>query len=270
MFNAADFTYLIIAIFLCSALHILSPISPKIIFASLGSTGSYSDLLAIHILRLPARYLPGGIWHTVGRLSGYHSIGIPKKDLTVLAFIEIFSPCLITFFLGGGCLWLVGKEAIWSSIEGMLALISAFILLLIPFLVKWRFTSYLKKNFIFYYSFYLFLSIFFWIIASLSFLLYYSAISQNFFQISSLHIAAAYIFSWGIGYISIFAPQGLGVFEIVAQKLMELPMTLGGAVTFLAGFRIVVLLADSLVWLLYRFFFYPWRHPAEKKTIYDS
>jgi len=253
MVDVADFGFLIAAVCLWAALHLLAPISTKIVFSSLGSAMPYSDLLNIYISRLPARYLPGGIWHTVGRLYDYRAFGIPRTQVTILALTDTFFPCLITFFLGGGYLWLTGEKSVLSSIEGMTALFSCSILVLIPFLVKWKLYSTWVNSFNLHYSLLIMLSFSFWIIASIAFLFYYSSISFYAHQMPLPHVAATYIFSWGIGYISIFAPQGIGVFELVAGKLMELPMTLGGAVAFLAGFRIVAFTADGLVWLLYRF-----------------
>jgi glycosyltransferase 2 family protein len=252
--DVANLNFLIGAVCLWAALHLLSPVSTKIIFSSLGSTMTYTNLLNIYISRLPARYLPGGIWHTVGRLYDYRAFGISRKQVTILALIDTFFPCLITFFLGGGYLWFAGEKGILSSIEGIAALISCCTLLSIPFLVKWRLSSLWVNNFNFHYSLLILISLFFWMLASIAFLFYYSSVSFFIHQMPLPHVAATYIFSWGIGYISVFAPQGIGVFEFVAGALMELPMTLGGAVAFLAGFRIVAFTADGLVWLLYRFF----------------
>lgn len=252
--NVANLSYLIAAVCFWASLHLLSPISTKVIFSSLGSTMTYTNLLNIYISRLPARYLPGGIWHTMGRLYDYHSFGISKKHVAILALVDTFFPCLVTFSIGGSYLWFAGEKNMLSSIEGLTGFMSLCALLLIPLLIKWRFSSLWVKNFNFSYSLYIILSSFFWIIASISFLFYYSSVSFFIHQMPLPHVAATYIFSWGIGYISIFAPQGIGVFEFVAGTLMELPMTLGGAVAFLAGFRIVAFTADSLVWLLYRFF----------------
>ena len=253
IFEVTDFAYLVIAVFLWCVLHLLSPVGTKIIFASLGSQISYSQLLSIYIIRLPARYLPGGIWHTLGRLADYHSLGIAKKHLTLLAIIQTFFPCLITFFIGGGYLWLTKDKSMLSTLEGGLALMSSTILLAIPVIVKWKRPDHWHHKFIFSYIFLTLLSISFWLIASASFLSYYYSVAVSLNSISMFHIAATYIFSWGVGYISIFAPQGIGVFEVVAGKLMALPMPLGGAVAFLAGFRVVTLAADSIAWLSYRF-----------------
>lgn len=249
--EVADWYLLSIPVCLWCLLHLLAPISPKIILTTSGPPIKYLDLLIIHIARLPARYLPGGIWHTVGRLSAYYAYGVSKKNLTLFALIETFSPCILTLFLGGGYLWLTGDDNMLSSIEGILALINLIILLIIPIIVKWQMPSYWKKNFLTLYLYFILISIVFWIIASTSFLFYYTSVSLNNDHVSLTHVAATYIFSWGVGYISIFAPQGIGVFEVVAGKLLALPLSLGGAVAFVAGFRIVVLAADSLTWISY-------------------
>jgi len=254
LLTIADFNFIAIAVLLWTSLHLLAPLSPKIIFSSLGFTISYKNLLFIHVSRLPARYLPGGIWHTVGRLTDYHSYGVSKKQLTILIFIETFFPCFITLFIGGGYLYFSSEQNALSVIEGLLSGISLLILLLIPFMASWRLSSYWKKNFTHCYFSLIAVSIVFWFIASLSFLFYYSSVSFDMTNIPLIKIASTYIFSWGIGYISIFAPQGIGVLEVVAGKLMELPMALGGAIAFLAGFRLVALAADSLAWLTYRLF----------------
>ena len=190
----------------------------------------------------------------MGRLTDYRSIGISKKNLTLLVVVETFFPCLVTFLLGGGYLWLYGESSILSNIEGSLALVSVCVIIILPVITKWRLSSHVEENFIPLYLLLLLVTVLFWLVASTSFLFYYSSLSLNSAKMSLPHIAATYTFSWGVGYISVFAPQGIGVFEVVAGKLMALPMTLGGAVAFLAGFRIVALAGDGLAWVLFRVF----------------
>jgi hypothetical protein len=64
-------------------------------------------------------------------------------------------------------------------------------------------------------------------------------------------MAGIYLFSWGVGFLAIFAPQGIGVFEFVASELMASPVGFMGLAALIAGFRIVVLVADIAVWLVY-------------------
>jgi len=250
MISLVDLQIIMLAVLLWSSLHLISPLLTQTVLRLFNVPFSYSRLLGIYISRLPARYLPGGIWHTVGRFADYYYCGIPKKQLTLLAVIETLLPALVTFFLGGGYLWVTGATFLTKSIEGALALTSFIILMTVPFLLSQLKMELFPKNHIIYYTL-LLLTGLFWIIASLSFICYYLSLSLNLPNNSLATIAAIYIFSWGIGYISIFAPQGIGIFELVAGKLLILPMTLGGVIAFIAGFRIVILIADSLTWGLY-------------------
>jgi len=246
----ADWQIIFLSVLTWCILHLLSPLLTKITLHLLNFKFSYPCLLGIYISRLPARYLPGGVWHTVGRLADYHHHGIGKKQLTLLAVIETFLPAFITFFIGGGYLWLSGAASFIKPIEGILALTSFFLLLTCPLLLNYIPKEQPEEKYVYYFQLIL-ASGLFWIIASISFVFYYSSLSLNLPKNSLATIAATYIFSWGIGYVSIFAPQGIGIFELVAGKLLTLPMNLGGAIAFLAGFRIVVLLADCLTWGIY-------------------
>jgi hypothetical protein len=61
-----------------------------------------------------------------------------------------------------------------------------------------------------------------------------------------------YLFSWGVGFLSIFAPQGLGVFELVASELLKGSIGFMGLAALIGGFRAVVLVADLVVWCAYQ------------------
>lgn len=253
MMILVDQQLILLSVLAWSTLHLISPLLTKIASRLLNFNLGYRLLLGIYISRLPARYLPGGVWHTVGRLADYHHHGMGKKELTQLALIETLLPALITFVMGGGYLWLVGTTSFVKSIKGILAVTSCFLLLIGPLFFK-RIEKEQPREKYAYYSLLILASGFFWLIASMSFVFYYWSLSLNLPQNSVSAIAATYIFSWGIGYISIFAPQGIGIFELVAGKLLTLPMSLGGTIAFLAGFRIVVLFADCLTWVTYNFF----------------
>ncbi len=78
-------------------------------------------------------------------------------------------------------------------------------------------------------------------------MIYLSAFPGLALQAAPLETAGAYLFSWGLGFISIFAPQGIGVFEVVAADLMRGAGTLMSVAALLAGFRLVILAADAVV-----------------------
>lgn len=243
LITVSDLRLIVIAVVLWSSLCLVSTFLTRKILAVMSCNISYAELLKIYIRRLPARYVPGGIWHTVGRLSDYHLHGVSKRNLSILAAIETIFPAIITFFVGGGWLWLMGTSSLLNRIEGALSMISLSALLTVPLLMKrWR-----GGYFVWEYLLFVAASIFFWLIASVAFVCYYYSLTPYSQMSSGINVAFSYIFSWGVGYVSIFAPQGFGVFELVAGKLMSLPMSIGEAVVFTAGFRVVILLADFLV-----------------------
>ena len=253
LFSKAKPVFLIYAVLLWASLHLLAPISPQLILRSLGYSLPYKKLLKIYITRLPARYLPGGVWHTVGRLADYRSCGITKRHLSFLAFFETVFPIPVTFFIGGTLLWLYSPGTLPNSL-GIPSTVISFVILLVPFfLLIWNpFKKYSPAGSTFFYLSLLFISFIFWFLAASSFIFYFNSVvlDKTVHQpLSSL--AGAYIFSWGTGYISIFAPQGIGVFEVVAGKLIDLPMSLGSSVAFLAGFRLIALMADLLIYFSY-------------------
>ncbi len=253
LFSKSNPLFLISAVLLWGSLHLLAPLSPKLILQGLGYSLTYKKLLKIYITRLPARYLPGGVWHTVGRLADYHSCGIAKRHLTSLAFFDTFFPIPVTFFIGGTLLLIYSPETLPGSLAKNSSIVS-FVVLLLPVLIfLWislRNKVHIKN--LFRYLFLLFLAVVFWFLAAASFLFYLYSVSINESgQHHFLAVAGAYIFSWGAGYVAVFAPQGIGVFEVVAGKLLNLPMHLGSTIAFLAGFRLIALLADVTVYLLY-------------------
>jgi hypothetical protein len=97
-----------------------------------------------------------------------------------------------------------------------------------------------------------------WLYSALMMVLYWGVISLSFSayvaafaaapDLDMISSAAIYMFSWCIGYLSVFAPQGIGVMESVAAFLMS-----GDTATligFLFGFRLLVLASDLSSWLI--------------------
>ena len=251
LFSKAKPQFIISAVVLWASLHLLAPLSPLLILRCLGYSLPYKRLLEIYIARLPARYLPGGIWHTVGRLADYRSCGITKKHISFLAFFETIFPIPVTFFIGGTLLWIYTPRALPYSLE-IFSTVASFIVLFAPFfLLIWNpFKKYPPAKNSFFYLNLLFLSFIFWSLAASSFIFYFNSVALNkTAQQPLLSLAGAYIFSWGTGYIAIFAPQGIGIFEVTAGKIINLPLSLGSSVAFLAGFRLIALLADFLIYV---------------------
>ena len=78
--------YLLIAIILWPLTIFLSGIFAWIVLGGNHSGVKYSQILAIYMNRVPAKYLPGGVWHTVARAYDFNFIGLSRSKIAVLVF----------------------------------------------------------------------------------------------------------------------------------------------------------------------------------------
>jgi glycosyltransferase 2 family protein len=89
---------------------------------------------------------------------------------------------------------------------------------------------------------------FYWLLIGAAFVSFLTAFPELQVQASGVQAAGVYIFSWIIGYLALFAPQGIGVAEFVSGTLLSGSGAAGTILAFLVGFRLVVLVADLLSW----------------------
>ena len=245
--------YLVIAVVLWMLAHLFSPWFVSIILNACGAKIPYRDNLALHLNYLPARYIPGGVWHTVARVTGLHHLGVQPINLTSFVIVENLVALCITLVVGGIFISFDQKNTYLKITIYLVVALCIILLLMCPyflnkFLLKNKFIKYKK------YIAGLLVAIFFWMIASISFLFYIS----SFFEVNSLNICikiiGSYLFAWGVGFISLFAPQGFGIFELVAAKVMPLNFNFSATVGIMAGFRLIVMSADLLMWICWKTF----------------
>jgi len=233
---------------LWAVLHLLSPMLPVVVFRAFGANIGYRDALLIHTGRLPARYIPGGIWHTVTRALDFSSRGIDKRQLALFVYVEHLLALGAAFVLGGCGIAVTGDAGGWDGIALAALAVGGCLLiggryfanrLILRDGPALPMRAYVAASGII---------IAFWLLAAASFVCYLSAFPSLGGGVSYIEAGSAYLLSWGIGFIAVFSPQGIGVFEIVAGSLLSLPLALGGAAALLAGFRMVILAADLLAW----------------------
>ncbi|OQW91559.1 MAG: hypothetical protein BWK79_16575, partial [Beggiatoa sp. IS2] len=99
-----------------------------------------------------------------------------------------------------------------------------------------------------------------WLVATVAFICYLSAFPSVIAATSTLEVAGIYLFSWAVGFVIIFAPQGIGVFELVAAHTLTAPVSLGSIAVLIAGFSIITLIADAIVWIVSRLIFMSQKH----------
>jgi hypothetical protein len=250
IFRSASFAWLFLAFVLWVGSNFLSPLISLQLFRAHQSRNSFGELRHIHNRNLPAKYLPGGIWHSVGRANDYLLTGIPAGKLPGFFVSENFLLVAVTLGISSSIVAGLQDNALFAGILYATSLLLLPLILVYPRLLKFV-AGLLKRDVVtLHYPAWLYsvlMMVLYWTVISLSFSAYVTAFAAapDLDMISS---AAIYMFSWCIGYISVFAPQGIGVMESVAAFLMS-----GDTATligFLFGFRLLVLLSDLSSWLI--------------------
>jgi len=227
----------------------------------LGSLISYPQSFWMISTTQIAKYLPGGIWYTVGRVYIGKKEKISGKSLTLSMVLEtcllLISSIVIFLFTT----IVIGNYNIFNLLIYLTLLISSIIILqphvlscLINFFLRIfkkpeirLDISYLQMLKLLIYFFCLWLTPiigFYFLINSI----YPIAISKIF------NLAAAFMLSWITGFIVLFAPGGLGVREGMMTLLLSpiLPTSLAIAISFIARiwitlFEIVIFFVGLLV-----------------------
>lgn len=253
LWEASDGSLLVIACFFLAFAHFLLPVASREIFHLAGVNVDYRVLLRIHVCRLPARYLPGGIWHTVGRAVDLDEYGVPRPAIAWMVALENGLAVSTALLLGGALLlfsegqavaygWLVGLAAA----SGLLMLVAAplFIRTLRSHAVSGMNAATWTRCCAWFFLV--------WTSQAAAFVAYSHALIGGNVPAHMLHTAGVYLFSWAIGFLAFFAPQGIGVFEATAALLSGQTM-LPAAIAMVAGFRLCMLVVDLCLGLGGRF-----------------
>lgn len=242
----AHWPALVIAVVLWSALHLLSPVFTWVVLRGFGTGVRYVDALAIHVNRLPARYLPGGIWHTVSRVVDLHGKGVSRTQLAAMVALENALPVSVALVLGGAFLLVAGRDWLPSTLC-MAAGVA--ILACLPILLRHRAVADCRMA-AGTYCLAIGITVAFWLAAATAFARYWLAFpAQGESGLASIY--AAYLLGWASGFVAVFAPQGLGVFESVAGALLRGALPFAGAAMLVAGFRATILAADVIAYAVF-------------------
>lgn len=240
--------YLVLAAALWCLSHLLAPLVAMLVFGARGRTVGYATAARIHFEYLPARYVPGGIWHTVGRVAAFRKLGLDASDLSTFVILENALALATALALGGAGIAAIRGPEIWGLIGALAALGGLVLLVALPVLLK---SKALRVQATLPAKLYLgivAIACLYWLVAAAAFTAYVSAYASLAAQLSLLETGAAYLLSWGIGFLAVFAPQGIGVFEVAAAELIRGAASLVSVTALLAGFRLVILVADVVMW----------------------
>lgn len=209
-----------------------------------GGAIGYERMFYINSISQLAKYLPGGIWHFVGRAGYYHTENLTPKQTTKAIIVEniwlVTSACCVgAFFIvayaadAASGLLLLGLLAAWIGIQVLVvrlhgegAILTEIIILLALQAVIW---------------FLLGLSL--WAIVP-------EASTPGLFAL----VIGAFCVSWAIGYLTLFAPSGLGVREGVMLALLAVAIAPAQVIVFVTLHRLIWVAVEVVLGVLARLF----------------
>lgn len=226
----------------------VGPVATAAFAKALGIPLNYRELSLISVLRLPAKYLPGGIWQSVARFAAYRQRDVRNADsLTILVFEHLVA-LGTSAALGAGILVCTGGGQGPLNDVSTSILAIGLVLAAMPtlWIVRNRPT---RVRTLAWMMLVVIATVAFWILAAAAFCTYWLSL----FGVSGgdlAKIASSYLLSWSAGFVAIFAPQGLGIFEWVASQLLPATHGMSVIVTAVAGFRFVTIAGELAAWIV--------------------
>lgn len=243
--------WLVVSVLMWMMLHLISPWFTQFVLRARSLRLDYSIALKIHAGRLPAKYLPGGIWHTVARAGDYHAHGLSGRRVAWYLLIENYAIAAVTLALGGLITGtVVGIGPGWKMVAAACSAIGLCSLLALPLILArspWPAAAFSSLA---NYAAGVVVMTVYWITAGAAFVVYVNSFQDLALANSALEIGGIYIFAWSIGFLTLIAPQGIGVSELVGGHLLQGNLAVTGLLALLAGFRAVMLVGDLVTWLL--------------------
>ncbi len=249
--NSARWDLLTAAALIWTANQVFAPFFARLILNGGNFRVSIYRAYRIHADNLPARYIPGGVWHSVGRAAAYHDLSAPARRIILFLYLENTLAPATALILGGAATALFRGLHGWGAAAAAGFGVGVLSIAAIPILGKRLILAgeafppkiYAASAALFFL---------YWAGAAAAFVTFVSAFPGAFALKAPMETAGAYLFAWAAGNVVIVAPQGLGVFETVATGLLSGAVPAGGAVALLATFRAVVLCSDLLSFFLAR------------------
>ena len=224
----------------------------KLVQFSVNSEGwypTYPGILGVYGLSSLGKYLPGGIWHFVGRFGVYKMNGLTSKASTrslILENIWLLSSALATGVIG---VFLTRFDLIadlinfpnkrWLSITFTIVILALWIIaLLFIHKIMQKYTSRQIPR----VGNVALLGLLLWTFIGGSFFVMFDE-----FQFSSAPLfIGGYAVSWAVGYIAVFAPGGLGIREAVLAFVFSSITSVELIAVYAAMNRIIWVTAEVL------------------------
>lgn len=205
-----------------------------------GAHISYRRMFVINAMSQLAKYLPGGVWHFVGRAGYYHGAGMALPQVTRALIVENLWLVTSACFTGGIAFALYVADA-----RSLLAVV-LFVLwvVLLAVMTRWRVPDVSWRAVVQALS----LQALAWTLIGAALWVLIPVAAPGF----ALLAIGAFGLSWAIGYITLFAPSGLGVREAVLAVLLGVVINPSTALVYAALNRVTWVFVEVVLGLVAR------------------
>lgn len=219
---------------------------------ALGSPLAVGPVLEATVASIPARYVPGSIWYSAGRVVQLRRSGTPAVPLALVAVLETLLSFMVAVALGIGLLVASGSDDAGLRAATLAAVAVVLALLASPWtvnpLARWAARRRdVTEVPVLGWRTYLELCahlVAFWAASATAFVLYLSAFPAVDAS-GVVRTAGTFLLAWAAGFLAVFAPQGAGVFEAAVAGTLD-----GAPVAALAvvvgGYRALTAVRDGL------------------------
>ena len=218
--------------------------------AMLGHPVAMRETVLATARSLPARYVPLGVTYAAARMALLRAAGVPLTPLAVTAGTEMALSASVALAVGISLLGIAGAlpgGAAWTIAAVVAAAVAATPVAggrAVNHLLSRRgaglaiaWPDYLRV---------LATAVAYWLWAAATFVLYLRAFPAAD-DLGIVEIAGAFMVAWAVGFLTVLAPQGLGVAELSLVALLATEDGAGVAIAAVfAGYRVVLIARDVL------------------------
>jgi len=246
------------------ALSLLFLIIAKLLIAEIarlsvrteGWNPTYVKMLGIYSITSLAKYLPGGVWHFVGRFSTYRLNDLTNKQTTKAMIVENVWLITSAAAVGGSAYSLFQLESLCKLINitcygyypFLVAILIGVIWIMGLMIFNRYFCSQNPSNG-FLSAKLILISVLIWALVGISFILLFNTLSLKLVGLS----IGGYALSWAVGYIAVFAPGGIGVRETVLATMFSVVAPPEQIAVYAAMNRLIWVIAEILLGLVFLF-----------------
>lgn len=243
-----NFAAIVSAVIIMLALHLIIVLSFHWLHRGLGLRRPLPRAFASYFARLPGRFLPGGVWHSVLRYADLHSEqAISARSLGII-FLGESGLLAISGLSAAGIFGLIaferGSSAFWFAV----AILGGGLGLGAVLFVLWQRNRQSRELAPLAIAFALMVTA--WVGTALAFTSLAVLGAEPMLPLCNTGVVmAAYLCAASIGFVAVFAPQGWGVTEFIFVQMHPCAAPAATLVTAVFAFRLVSFGSDAVAFI---------------------